>query len=155
MFRNVHCVGRWIQRNILGLDHTSPFNRPVLQIIHSLMYREHPVCLNTIILQNLVSNSQCTRGEKYSYPILVTGLCRNFLPDEKFLTYDRVFVASERITSAYNSFFHSVWTPTVISEDVPADSSSDKQMGRRTSPSSGANNHPHILIPSCLPFGKA
>ena len=22
MFRNVHCVGRWIQRNILGLDHT-------------------------------------------------------------------------------------------------------------------------------------
>jgi len=28
-FRNVHCVGRWIQRNILGLDHTT-FNRPVL-----------------------------------------------------------------------------------------------------------------------------
>ena len=22
-FRNVHCVGRWIQRNILGLDHTT------------------------------------------------------------------------------------------------------------------------------------
>jgi len=29
-FRNIHCVGRWIQRNILGLDHTTSFNRPVL-----------------------------------------------------------------------------------------------------------------------------
>ena len=36
-FRNVHCVGRWIQRNILGLDHTTSFNRPVLQLIHDLM----------------------------------------------------------------------------------------------------------------------
>ena len=37
MFRNIHCIGRWIQRNILGLDHTTSFNRPVLQIIHDLM----------------------------------------------------------------------------------------------------------------------
>jgi len=36
-FRNVHCVGHWIQRNILGIDHTTFFNRPVLHIIHSLM----------------------------------------------------------------------------------------------------------------------
>jgi len=29
-FCYVHCVGRWIQSNILGLDHTTSFNRPVL-----------------------------------------------------------------------------------------------------------------------------
>ena len=34
MFRNIHCVGRWIQHNIQGIDHTTSFNRPVLQIIH-------------------------------------------------------------------------------------------------------------------------
>ena len=44
-FRNVHCVGRWVQRSILGLDHTTSFNRPVLQIIHRLMTRKHTVCL--------------------------------------------------------------------------------------------------------------
>ena len=33
IFRNIHCVGRWIQHNILGLDYTTSFNRPVLQII--------------------------------------------------------------------------------------------------------------------------
>jgi len=48
-FRNVHCVGRWVQRNILGLDHTTSFNRPVLQIVHSLMTKQHTVCLNTVI----------------------------------------------------------------------------------------------------------
>jgi len=42
-FRNIHCVGRWIQHNILGLDHTTSFNRPVLQIIHDLMTRQHTV----------------------------------------------------------------------------------------------------------------
>ena len=50
-FRNIHCVGRWIQRNILGIDHTTSFNRPALQIIHSLMTRQHTICLNTILLQ--------------------------------------------------------------------------------------------------------
>ena len=29
-FCNIYCVGRWIQRNILGLDHTTSFNRLVL-----------------------------------------------------------------------------------------------------------------------------
>ena len=38
-FQNVHCVGRWVQCNILGLYHTITFNRPVLQIMHSLMTR--------------------------------------------------------------------------------------------------------------------
>ena len=38
-FRNIHCFGCWIQRNILELDHTTSFNRPVLQIIHDLMTR--------------------------------------------------------------------------------------------------------------------
>jgi len=49
-FRNIHCVGCWIQCNILDIDHTTSFNRPALQIIHSLMTRQHTVCLNTILL---------------------------------------------------------------------------------------------------------
>ena len=38
-FRNIHCVGCWIQRNILGIDHTTSFNIPTLQIIHCLVTR--------------------------------------------------------------------------------------------------------------------
>ena len=98
-FCNVHCVGCWTQRNILGLDHTTSFKRPVPQIIHSLMTRQHTVCLNTVIFQQLIANSQCTRAVKYSLPILITHLCRNFSLDEVFLGYDRVFVSPERIVS--------------------------------------------------------
>ena len=73
-FRNIHCVGRWIQRNILGIDHTTSFYRPALQIIHSLMMRQHTVCINTMLLQQLIANSQRTRRAKYSLPVLVTRL---------------------------------------------------------------------------------
>jgi len=66
-FRNVHCVGRWIQRNILGLDHTTSFNRPVLQIIHDLMTRQHTICINKIIFHSIITNSSRTRGAKYPH----------------------------------------------------------------------------------------
>ena len=75
-FRNVHCVGRWIQRNILGLNHTTSFNRPVLQIIHDLMTRQHTICINKIIFHSIITNSSRTRGAKYSHPVLITRLCR-------------------------------------------------------------------------------
>ena len=68
-FRNVHCVGRWIQRNILGLEHATSFNRPVLQIIHDLMTRKHTVCLNKAIFHAILTNSSRTRGAKHSHPI--------------------------------------------------------------------------------------
>ena len=123
-FRNVHCVGRWVQHNILGLDHITSFNKPVLEIIHSLMTRQHTVYLNTVLWQHMIGNFQHTRGAKYSHPVLVTRLCRYFLPDEVFSSYDRVYIFTERITSAYNSCLHAVWTPTVLTEDVPAETSS-------------------------------
>ena len=63
-FSNVYCVGRWIQRNILGLDHTTAFNRLVLQVIHDLMTKQHMICLNTIILRYLITNSTRTKGAK-------------------------------------------------------------------------------------------
>ena len=107
-FCNIHCVGRWIQRNIFGIDHTTSFTEPVLQIIHSLMIRQHTICVNTFILQQLIANSQCRRGAKYSLLILVTRLVRNFLPDEEFSAYDWVFVVFKRIMSAYNSCLHSI-----------------------------------------------
>jgi len=112
-FRNIYCVRWWIQYNIMGIDHTTSFNRPILQIIHSLMTRQHAVCLNTILLQQLIANSQCSRSAKYSLPILVTRLCRNFLPNEDFSEYDLVLVTPECITSVYNTCLYSIWTPTV------------------------------------------
>jgi len=112
-FRNIHCVRRWIQRNILDLDHTISFNRPVLQIINDLMIRQHTVCINTTIFNCLITNSTCTRGAKYSHPVLVTRLCENFLSDNVFDSYDRVFVAPEKAMSTYNSCLHAVWTPNV------------------------------------------
>jgi len=91
-FHNIHCIGWWIQRNILGIDHTTSFNRLALQIFHGLMTRQNTVCLNTILLQQLLANSQHTRGVKYSLPILVTRVCRNFLLDKDFSEYDQVLV---------------------------------------------------------------
>jgi len=93
-FRIVHCVGRWVQ-HILGLDHTTLFNRPVLQIVHSLMIRQHTVCLNTVLWQHLVANFQRTRGAKYPHPVLVTRLYRHLLPDEVFSSFDQVFIFTE------------------------------------------------------------
>jgi len=83
-FHNIHCVGRWIQHNILGLDHTTSFNRPVLQIIHGLMTKQHTVCINSIIFNCLITNSTRTRDTKYSHPVLVTRLCKNLLPNNVF-----------------------------------------------------------------------
>ena len=119
---NVHCVRRCAQRNILGLDHTTSFNRPVLQIIHSLMNKQHMIRLNMIILHSLITSFQRTKDAKYSHPILVTHLCGNCLPDEVFSTYDRVFVAPERITSVYNNCLHVVWTHSVQPKDNLAES---------------------------------
>ena len=53
------------------------------------------IILNTLLLQQLLANSQLMRGAKYSMPILVTRLYRNFLPDEDFSEYDRVLVTPE------------------------------------------------------------
>ena len=133
-FRIIHCVGRWIQHNILGIDHTTSFYRPALQIIHSRMTRQHNVCVNTMLLQQLIANSQRTRDVKYSLPVLVTRLCRNFLPDVEFVEYDRVLVTPERITSVYNSCLHSIWIPTVQLEDVPIEFSSEEQMDTEDEP---------------------
>jgi len=134
IFQNIHCVGHWIQRNILCIDHTTSFYKPTLQIIHSLMKRQHNVCLNTKLLQQLIANFQRTRGVKYSLPVLVTRLCRNFLPNAEFFEYDRVLATPERITSAYNNHRHSIRTPTVQLGDVPAMSSSEEQMNVEDEP---------------------
>jgi len=133
-FCNVHCVGRWIQYNTLGFDHTTSFNRLMLQIIHNLMTRQHTVWLNTVIFHSLIANSQRTRGAKYSNLVLVTRLCRNFLSDAVYSAYDRVLVARERITSTYNSCLQAVWTFTVQSEDIPAESSSEEQLEEEDEP---------------------
>ena len=58
--------------------------------------------------------------------MLVTPLCKNFLPDEVFDSYDCVFVAPEWVTSTYNSCLHAVWTPSVQPEDAQAESSSEE-----------------------------
>ena len=127
-FRNVHCVGRWLQRNIFGLDHTTSFNRPVLQIIHDLMTNTHSVCLNRAIFHAILDNSSRTRGAKFSHPVLITRLCRNFLPDDVFDSFARVSVVAEKPTSAYTGCLHALWTPSAQPEDIPAESSSEESL---------------------------
>ena len=82
----------------------------------------------------MITNSQCTKGAKYSHLALVTRLCRNFLPDEVFSAYDRVFVGPERITSAYNSCLHAIWTLAVQPENIPAESSSEELLEEEDEP---------------------
>ena len=98
------------------------------------MTRQHNVCLNTMLLQQLIANSQRIRGAKYSLPILLTRLCRNFLSDVEFFEYDRVLVTLECITSVYNNYLHSIRTPIVQLEDVLAESSSEEQMDAEDEP---------------------
>ena len=51
-----------------------------------------------------------------------------------FAEYDQVLVTNERITSAYNSCLHLIWTPAVQVEDVLAESSSDEQIEKEDDP---------------------
>ena len=92
------------------------------------MTGQQNVCLNTMLLQQLIANSQRTRGAKYSLPVMVTRQCRNILPDAEFFEYDRVLITPKRITNAYNSYLHLIWTSTIQLEDAPAESSSEEQM---------------------------
>ena len=127
-FRNVHCIGRWVQRNIFGLDHQSSFNRPVLQIIHDLMTHNHTVCLNRAIFRAILEHSSRTRGPKHSHSILITRLCKQFISDAVFNTFDRVPVTVERPTSSYNGCLQALWTPSAQPEDVPVESSSEESL---------------------------
>ena len=127
-FRNIHCVGRWVQRNIMGLDHTSTFSRPILQIIHDLMTQNHTVCLNRTIFHAIIENSSRTRGAKFSHAILITRLCRHFMSNAIFSTFTQVTIMTERPTSAYNSCLQALWTPSVMPENVPVESSSEESL---------------------------
>ena len=127
-FRNVHCIGRLLQRNVFGLDHSTTFNRPVLQIIHDLMTNRHTVCLNRAIFNAILDNSSRTRGAKYSHPVLITRLCRNFIPDAVFNSFDRVYVIAERPTSSYTGCLHALWSPRAQPENVHVDSSSEESL---------------------------
>ena len=69
-FRKVHGLGCGIQRNILGIDHTTSFNRPVLHIIHRMMTRQKNIFLNSVLLQQIIANLQHTCGSKFSLPVL-------------------------------------------------------------------------------------
>ena len=75
----------------------------------------------------MIANFQRTQDAKYPHPVIVTRLCRHFLPDEVFSAYDRVHVSIERLTSAYNSFLHVVWTPTTMTEDDLAEFSLEER----------------------------
>jgi len=127
-FRNVHCIGRWVQRNILGLEHQSSFNRPVLQVIHDLMTHNHTVCLNRAIFRAIIDNSSRTRGAKYSHAILITRLCKNFISDDVFNTFDRVPVTIERPTSSYNGCLQALWTPIAQPENEPVEVDSEESL---------------------------
>jgi len=101
-FRNIYCVGRWIQWNILCIDHTTSFNRLVLQNIHNLMTRQHRLC----------EYNHFTTGDS-QFPMQKE--CKIFLTN-----------ISERTTSAYNRCFYSIWTSAVQTEDVPAETSEEQ-----------------------------
>jgi len=98
------------------------------------MTRPHTICINKIIFHSIIANSSRTRGAKYSHPVLITRLCRTFLPDDVVDSYERVFIASERATSAYNSCLHAVWTPSVQSKDAPVESSSEELLEEEDEP---------------------
>jgi len=127
-FRNVHCVGRWVQRNIFGIEHQSSFNRPVLQVIHDLMTQNHTVCLNRAIFRAIIDNSSRTRGAKHSHAILITRLCKHFLPDAVFNSFDQVPITVERPTSSYNGCLHALWTPIAQPENEPVELDSEESL---------------------------
>jgi len=75
----------------------------------------------------MIANFQRTQDAKYPHPVIVTRLCRHFLPDEVFSLYDWVYIFTERMTSTYNSCLHAVWAPSVLTEDVPAETFLEEQ----------------------------
>ena len=124
-FRNIYCVGRWIQWNILCIDHTTSFNRLVLQNIHNLMTRQHRLC----------EYNHFTTGDS-QFP--THKGCKTFLTDisdpsgQNLSAGPGIFwlwqsiCSPERTTSAYNRCFYSIWTSAVQTEDVPAETSEEQ-----------------------------
>ena len=58
----------------------------------------------------------------------------NSITQIEFFEYDRVPVTHERITSAYNSYLPSIWTPTVQLKNIPAESSSEEPIDAKDEP---------------------
>ena len=84
----------------------------------------------------------------------MTHFCRNFLPDEVFFSYDRVFTAPEQITGVYNSCLHAIWNPSVQPVDVLTQSSSEELLEEDDDPAFWQQAQPTDYIASCLPSGK-
>ena len=87
--------------------------------------------------------------------MLVTRLYKNFLPDDVFDSYNRVFVAPKRAMSTYNSCLYAVWTPSVQPKDAQAESSSEELLEEDDEPTFWQQSPPINSKPSCLPYGKA
>ena len=102
----------------------------------------------------MIANFQRTRDVKYSHPILVSRLCRHFLLDEVFSSYDQVHISTKRITSAYNNYLHVVWTPTIMTEDVPAETSSEEWSEEEDKSAFWQQSPPVTLRLSCPPFER-
>ena len=81
----------------------------------------------------------------------MTHLYKNFLADNVFDSYDRVFVAPEQATGAYNSCLHAVWTPSVQPKDAQVEFSFEELLEEDVSLFFGSSPRPLILELSCLP----
>jgi len=92
------------------------------------MTHNHTVCLNRAIFRAILEHSSRTRGPKHSHSILITRLCKQFISDAVFNTFDRVPVTVERPTSSYNGCLHALWTPSAQPENVPVESSSEESL---------------------------
>ena len=68
------------------------------------------------------------------HPVLVTRLCKNFLTEDIFDSYDHVFIAPKQAMSTYNSCLHVVWTPSVQPENSQAESSSEELLEENDEP---------------------
>ena len=92
------------------------------------MTHRHTVCLNRALFHAILDNSSRTRGAKYSHPVLITRLCKNYIPDDVFDSFPRVYVVAERPTSSYTGCLHALWTPSAQPEDIPVESSSEESL---------------------------
>ena len=118
MYKNVHLVCRWIQRNLIGSHHHTTTHISTLQMIYGLMHRTPP-CICTFVFDTIadVQSRHCN----YVLPALISKIMSRTLPPSEFRIYqvrEVEYVREEHFSHRYDRS-SLMWTPAEGREDVP------------------------------------
>ena len=110
---------RFRSHHVFKQTSTANYAQPDDQAAHSL-FEHYPLATHDC---QFPAHSRCEvfASGPFHSPVQTFSAIRSLF------IYDMVYVSTECITSTYNSCLHAVWTPTVLTEDVLVETSSEER----------------------------